>query len=85
MSQAQQPTYEFDSLPLEPVDAGTNLLVTGPSLGGTRELVMRLLTCQSAEGLLLLTTELGGEEALANYEETGYPYATSRMAIEVVS
>jgi hypothetical protein len=81
MSQAQQPTYEFDSLPLAPVDAGTNLLVTGPSLGGTRELVMRLLTCQSAEGLLLLTTELGGDEAIANYEATGYPYVTSRMAV----
>lgn len=81
MSQTPKPTYEFGSLPLEPVDAGTNLLVTGPSLGGTRQLVMQLLACQSDEGLLLLTTDLDGAEAIANYEATGCQYVTSRMAV----
>jgi hypothetical protein len=81
MSQTQQPTYEFDSLPLDPVPAGTNLLVTGPSLGGTRDLVMRLLTCGAGEGLLLLTTDLGGQDAIANYEASGTTYVTSRMAV----
>jgi hypothetical protein len=81
MSQKSRNTYEFDSLPLEPVDAGTNLLVTGPSLGGTRKLVMRLLACHSEEGLLLLTTDLSGDDAIANYEDSGCPYVTSRMAV----
>jgi len=82
MSQAQKPRYEFsDALPIEPVDTGTNLLVTGPSLGGTRELVMRLLTCQPSEGLLLLTTDIGGREAIENFEASGCPYETSRMAV----
>lgn len=81
MSQTQRPTYEFDSLPLEPIAVGTNLLVTGPSLGGTRNLVMRLLACQPDEGLLLVTTDLGGEQAIADYQENGGQYVTSRMAV----
>jgi len=81
MSQRQQSTYEFDALPLEPVDAGTSLLVTGPSLGGTRELVMGLLACQEGEGLLLLSTDLGGEEAIDQFETNGCAYDTSRMAL----
>lgn len=81
MSQKQQRTYEFDSLPLDPVPAGTNLLVTGPSLGGTRDLVMQLLTCDADEGLLLLTTDMTGEEAIASYEANGTAYVPSRMAV----
>jgi hypothetical protein len=82
MSQTGKRQYEFDdALPLEPVPAGTNLLVTGPSLGGTRDLVMRLLTCQSREGLLLLTTDIGAEEAIEDYQSGGCQYDTARMAV----
>jgi len=81
MSQRHRPQYEFDTLPIEPIDPGTNLLVTGPALGGLRELVMGLLVCQETEGMLLLSTDSGGEEAIAEYEATGCPYETARMAV----
>jgi hypothetical protein len=81
MSQAQKPTYEFvDPLPIEPVDPGTNLLVTGPALGGLRELVMHLLACKQSEGLLLLTTDSAAPETIGKYQ-TGCPYDPARMAV----
>ena len=82
MSQTRQSEYAFDErLPLEPVPAGTSLLVTGPSLGGTRELVMGLLGCRSGEGLVLVTTDLGGDAAIDVLEAGGCGYDTSRMAV----
>ena len=82
MSQAQQASDEFDdALPLEPIAAGTNLLVTGSSLAGTRDLAMRLLGCRDSEGLLLLSTDMRGEDAIENFEAAGWQYDTSRMAV----
>jgi hypothetical protein len=82
MSQTQQPKYEFDeAVPLEPVAAGTNLLVTGPSLAGTRDLAMRLLACRESEGLLLLSTDMRGGDAIEQFEANGCEYNTSRMAV----
>lgn len=82
MSQTQQPEYAFpEPLPLEPVPAGTSLLVTGPSLGGTRGLVMELLACREGEGLILVTTDLGGAEAIDAFEGGGCAYDTARMAV----
>jgi len=82
MSQAQRPQYEFhQALPLAPVDPGTNLLVTGPSLGGLRELVARTLACRDGEGLLLLTTDANGADAISTYEAAGCSYEPARMAV----
>ncbi|MFC7132508.1 MULTISPECIES: DUF7504 family protein [Salinibaculum] len=81
MSQVDGTTYEFEGLPLEPVDAGTNLLVTGPPLGGTRRLVMQLLHCGPSEGLLLVTTETGGGDVIDAYERDATRYVDSRMAV----
>jgi len=81
MSQRQQPRYEFAELPVEPVPAGTNLLVTGPAMGGLRELLMRLLACESEEGLLVLALDVDGTETIDDYEHTGVLYDTSRMAV----
>jgi hypothetical protein len=82
MSQTRQPEYAFtERLPLEPVPAGTSLLVTGPSLGGTRELVMGLLGCRPGEGLVLITTDVNGPDAIDVFERGGCAYDTSRMAV----
>lgn len=81
MSQTQKPTYEFvDPLPIRPVASGTNILVTGPALGGLRELVMHLLACEGSEGMLLLTTDSAGPEAIDKYQ-SGCPYDPARMAV----
>jgi hypothetical protein len=82
MSQADQQTYEFDDgIPIDPVPPGTNLLVTGSPLHGSRDLAMRLLGCSESEGLLLLSTDLRGVESIENFEASGCRYDTSRMAI----
>ncbi|MEF8871106.1 MAG: hypothetical protein V5A41_05705 [Haloarculaceae archaeon] len=82
MSQTHDPTYAFDDdLPLEPIPAGTNLLVAGSTLDGARDLAMRLLGCAESEGLLLLSTDLRGVDAIENFEAGGCRYDTSRMAV----
>jgi hypothetical protein len=82
MSQAQKPKYEFDdTLPIDPIAAGTNVLVTGPSLAGTRDIAMALLRCESSEGLLLLSTDMRGGDAIEQYETAAGPYDTTRMAV----
>jgi hypothetical protein len=82
MSQTQTPIYEFgDAVPLDPISGGTTLLVTGASLDGTRDIAMRLLGCQDSEGLLLLSTDMRGTDAIEQFEAAGCQYATSRMAV----
>jgi len=82
VSQTQQPAYDFpDAIPVEPVPAGTSLLVTGPALGGTRDLLLRLLTCGREEGLVLVTADAHGTDAIAALERAGCAYDTSRMAV----
>jgi len=81
VSQRRPERYEFaDSLPLDPVDPGTNVLVTGPALSGMRTLVMRLLACRSDEGLLLLTTDSPGTTAIEQYQSC-CAYDPARMAV----
>jgi len=49
--------FEFDDLPLSPVDGGTNLLVAGPAMGGTRELFLRMVApAPGEEGVILVST-----------------------------
>lgn len=82
MSQKSQQIYEFrPNLPLNPVRAGTNVLVTGSGIGGTRELVLQLLTGPEAEGLVYVTTDQNGREAVEAYEQWGDSYDPERMAI----
>jgi len=82
MRTTQQSQYEFhEALPVEPVDPGTNLLVTGPSLGGLRDLVARLLACRESEGLLLLSADTDAPDIISTYEAAGCVYETARMAV----
>ncbi|ELZ29585.1 hypothetical protein C475_01511 [Halosimplex carlsbadense 2-9-1] len=68
----QEPTYTFESLPLRGVERGTNILVTGPALGGIRELTMRmLLRRHSREGTLFIAADADGRETLSDYEALG--------------
>jgi hypothetical protein len=66
MTRPLEPAYEFDSgLSLDPIEAGTNLLVTGVSAGG-REVALQLaLGAASAdEGLLLVAADRTGRALL---------------------
>ena len=61
--------YEFPDLPLNSVDAGTNLLLTGPTLGGTRELLLRLLLGE--DGVVLITADTSARKVLSAFEAVG--------------
>lgn len=80
MSQTAQDRYVFGDLPLDPIEAGTNILVTGPSLGGTRELCLQLLA-SDADGLLLVAADESGTDAIESFEHAGGLYDPSRMGV----
>ena len=68
----QQQTYGFDGLPIEDVDSGTTLLVTGPTMGGIRELTLRMLLRQTdREGALFVTADADSRATLRDYEALG--------------
>jgi len=78
----QEPRYTFRDLPLSGVDRGTNILVTGPALGGIRELTMRMLLRQhSREGALFIAADVDGRETLKTYERLGGDLDFARVGV----
>ncbi|QLH81050.1 DUF7504 family protein [Halosimplex pelagicum] len=78
----QETTYTFESLPLRGVETGTNILVTGPALGGIRELTMRmLLRRHSREGTLFIAADVDGRETLSAYEALGGDLDFARVGV----
>ncbi|WP_276272611.1 DUF7504 family protein [Haloarcula litorea] len=63
-------SYRLYGLPLDPVPAGTNLLVTGDPMGGTDGVAVRLLAGGLADdqGIAAVATDQRGEELLAACE-----------------
>lgn len=79
---SQSPSYEFaDHVPLQPVNPGTNLLVTEPAVDGRHNAVLSLLTGAEFEGTLFLTTEQTGRETIDVFEDCGGRYTKNRMAV----
>jgi hypothetical protein len=74
--------YEFGDLPIDPVAPGTNLLVSGPALGGTREVALQMLAAgeSRSDGLLLIATEDTGEVIFEDYVARGGAFDRGRMA-----
>lgn len=84
MSQESHSTYEFQpDLPLEGVEAGTNILVSGPSESGAREVALRLVVTGAArnEGLLLVSADVSGRSLLERCESIGTPLDRTRLGI----
>ncbi|WP_123537717.1 DUF7504 family protein [Halosimplex salinum] len=78
----QEPTYTFENLPIAGVDAGTNLLVTGPALGGIRELTLRmLLRRHSREGALFVAADVDGRQTLTDYQALGGDVDFARVGV----
>ncbi|EMA00846.1 RecA-superfamily ATPase, KaiC/GvpD/RAD55 family [Haloarcula vallismortis] len=72
MSQRQDDRYRFDGLPLNPVDLGTSLLVTGPVLSGAREMGLRLLCSPDIDGgTVLVSTDSDATTMLEDFERYG--------------
>ncbi|PSP95964.1 hypothetical protein BRC91_00175 [Halobacteriales archaeon QS_4_62_28] len=81
MSQANDAGYVFEGVPLEPVSEGTNILVTGPSLGGLRQLLLGLLAGPSEEGILLVAADVSATEAVGDFKAIGGNVDPSRMCL----
>lgn len=82
MSKQTETYYEFaDALPLEPVQPGTNLLVTEPAVGGSQRVVPSLLIGADYEATIFITTENTGREMIDLFEDSGGRYMKNRMAV----
>jgi KaiC/GvpD/RAD55 family RecA-like ATPase len=83
MSQGAKPGYEFEGVPIEPVEPGTSLLVAGPALAGTEALGLRMLAGgeRRRDGTLFVAVDDSGEELLTAYESAGGTFARERMAV----
>jgi KaiC/GvpD/RAD55 family RecA-like ATPase len=84
MTQRSRRAYEFPPhLPLSGVDPGTNLLVSGPSASGARELALRLAVppAGSDEGLLLVSADVPGRALLDRCDELERPVDRGRLGI----
>ena len=81
MGQRHDARYTFDGTPLGPVDQGTNLLVAGPILGGTRRTAMRLLTADPDDGIVVITADTSAESFLDGFAELGSDVGGGRVRI----
>ena len=77
----QDKRYEFENLPLNGVGPGTNLLLAGPTLGGTRELLLRLLLGE--DGVVIITADSNARKTLSEFERVGG--VVDRERVRVVS
>lgn len=73
--------YAFEGLPLEPVDAGTTVLVVGPTHGGTRDLALRMLAGGPGEGAIVVSTNQRSSRIAADCERVGLRLTADHTAI----
>jgi len=73
--------YVFERLPIDPIPAGTNLLVTGAPHGRTQDLLYELLAGGEDEGMLFVTTDDDGVTVAKTYEELGHTFDPGRMCL----
>lgn len=75
--------YEFDDLPLAPVEPATNVLVAGPAMSGTQELMLRTLapSVGDNEGTIVVSTGTGAEKLRGQFEEAAGALSRRRLGI----
>ncbi|WP_121820131.1 DUF7504 family protein [Halostella salina] len=73
--------YAFDGLPVEPIRAGTVLLVSGPMHAGARDLALQLLSGTADEGVVIITTNRRAERIADDCARVGIELAADRAAI----
>ena len=79
MAQRHDRSYEFAALPLNPISAGTNLLLTGPALGGMRGLLFQLLLGE--DGVVIIAADSGARQVLSEFERLGGAVDTDRVRV----
>lgn len=81
MSQRHDDRYAFEGTPLNPVDPGTNLLVAGPILDGTRQTALRLLAADPDDGIVVVAADTTAREILADLDALGCDVAGGRIRL----
>jgi hypothetical protein len=81
MGQRHDGRYTFAETPLNPVDPGTNILVAGPILDGTRETALRLLAADSADGIVVVAADTSAGEILAGFDALGCDVSGGRVRV----
>jgi KaiC/GvpD/RAD55 family RecA-like ATPase len=77
------PGYALESLPLEPIPPGRNVLVAGPTFGGARELALRLMADErdDDEGAVIVTTDSGSDALLSRCRQLGADLDDGRVGL----
>jgi len=81
MAMRHDKRYEFEKLPIDGVKPGTNLLLTGPALSGTRGLLLRMLL--GDDGVVIITADTNARKTLSDFERVGG--SVDRDRVRVVS
>lgn len=73
--------YAFESLPLEPVRAGTNVLVSGPVHAGARRVALSMLAGTDREGVVLVSTNKRAGRAIEDLAAAGVDVSSGRVGV----
>ena len=80
---ADRAPYAFPDLPLEPLPAGKNVLVSGPTHAGTGDLALRMTTgtADTGEGTVLITTNDSSSTVLGDCKRLGADFDADRFGV----
>jgi KaiC/GvpD/RAD55 family RecA-like ATPase len=84
MSQSSGGAYGFsDAIPVEPIDAGATVFVSGPALSPAEDLAQRLVAdgCQSGDGSLFITTNVTSDRLLDGCQRTHPDFDFGRAGV----
>ncbi|WP_435095399.1 DUF7504 family protein [Halarchaeum sp. P4] len=73
--------YAVEGLPLNAINAGSSVLVAGPTHGGARTLALRLLAGTDEEGSIVVTTNQRASRFAGDCERAGIALDPDRTAI----
>lgn len=84
MSERTETGYQFpETIPFEPLQPGTTVLVAGPALGPAERVVRELIVGGSsqAEGMLFISTNMTAKKLLTACQQTNPGLPTANMGV----
>lgn len=79
--QDERPFEVPEYLPLDDLDPGTNVVISGPTAAGARRVALSLLTAGADHGLLLVSADVAGADLLAHCEDVAGRLDRERVAV----
>ena len=77
----ERPFSVPEYLPVDDLGPGTNVVVSGQTAAGARQVALSLLTAGTDQGLLLVSADVGGADLLAHCETLAGPLDRERVAV----